>query len=85
MMCCLFSFNLFSLLLLVSPQTDPGWWCLQVWFNNKGWIAIVAYMNSLNNIILRSYMPATNRSHYGIVTINHPMNFTQQQLDEESL
>ena len=45
----------------------------------------MAYMNSLNNVILRSYMPAANRSQYGIVTINHPMNFTEHQLDEETL
>ncbi|XP_076463176.1 phospholipid-transporting ATPase ABCA1-like isoform X2 [Babylonia areolata] len=57
----------------------------RVWFNNKGWISIVAYMNSLNNVILRSYLPPTNQSQYGIVTLNHPMNFTQRQLDEETL
>ncbi|KAK7101016.1 phospholipid-transporting ATPase ABCA1-like [Littorina saxatilis] len=57
----------------------------RVWFNNKGWISIVAYMNSLNNVILRSYIPAAQQSRYGIATVNHPMNFTQQQLDEESL
>ncbi|KAK7488493.1 hypothetical protein BaRGS_00020278 [Batillaria attramentaria] len=58
---------------------------VKVWYNNKGWIAIVAYMNSLNNVILRSYLPESVRDQYGIVTVNHPMNFTQQQLDEESL
>ena len=26
---------------------------IRVWFNNKGWAASVAYMNSVNNIILR--------------------------------
>ncbi|KAL8576510.1 hypothetical protein ACOMHN_003068 [Nucella lapillus] len=57
----------------------------RVWFNNKGWISIVAYMNSINNVILRSYLPPSNQSQYGIVTINHPMNFTQHQLDEETL
>ncbi|KAL8582197.1 hypothetical protein ACOMHN_004116 [Nucella lapillus] len=57
----------------------------KVWFNNKAWIAVVAYMSSVNNVILRSYMPAANRSQYGIATVNHPMNFTKQQLDEDAL
>ena len=27
---------------------------VRVWFNNKGWAASVAYMNALNNVILRA-------------------------------
>ena len=27
---------------------------VRVWFNNKGWAASVAYMNAVNNIILRA-------------------------------
>ena len=27
---------------------------VRVWFNNKGWAASVAYMNAVNNIILRT-------------------------------
>ena len=27
---------------------------MRVWFNNKGWAASVAYMNALNNVILRA-------------------------------
>ncbi|KAK7490495.1 hypothetical protein BaRGS_00018281 [Batillaria attramentaria] len=57
----------------------------KVWYNNKAWAAIVAYMNSLNNVILRSYLPESEWDKYGIVTVNHPMNFTKAQLDEETL
>ena len=27
---------------------------VRVWFNNKGWASSVAYMNALNNIVLRA-------------------------------
>ncbi|XP_048255576.1 phospholipid-transporting ATPase ABCA1-like isoform X2 [Haliotis rufescens] len=58
----------------------------KVWFNNKGWAASVAYMNSLNNIILRSYLPSSkDPSNFGITTINHPLNYTQDQLNEETI
>lgn len=59
---------------------------LQVWFNNKGWASSVSYMNAMNNIILRSHLPpGANSSYYGISVINHPMNFTQDQLKDEVL
>lgn len=60
--------------------------CFQVWFNNKGWAAIVIYLNVMNNIILRSYLPSeANPSNYGITTINHPMALTKKQLNEENV
>ncbi|XP_064607351.1 phospholipid-transporting ATPase ABCA1-like [Liolophura sinensis] len=56
----------------------------KVWFNNKGWTALVSYMNVMNNIILRSQLPAgKDPSDYGITTVNHPMNFTRQQFDDQ--
>lgn len=58
----------------------------KVWFNNKGWAAIVTYLNVMNNIILRSYLPSSaNPSNYGITTINHPMALTKKQLTEENI
>ncbi|XP_050403065.1 phospholipid-transporting ATPase ABCA1 isoform X2 [Patella vulgata] len=58
----------------------------KVWFNNKGWTASVSYMNVLNNLILRSYLPSDkDPSVYGITTINHPMTYNKEQLNEESL
>ncbi|XP_076353530.1 phospholipid-transporting ATPase ABCA1-like isoform X1 [Tachypleus tridentatus] len=59
---------------------------IKVWFNNKGWASSVAYMNALNNLILRTHLPAHLDPHqYGISVVNQPMNFTQDQLQEELL
>uniref|UniRef100_A0AAR2JJ54 P-type phospholipid transporter n=1 Tax=Pygocentrus nattereri TaxID=42514 RepID=A0AAR2JJ54_PYGNA len=56
---------------------------LQVWFNNKGWHAMVSFMNIANNAILRANLPHfTNPSEYGITAINHPLNLTKEQLSE---
>lgn len=55
-------------------------------FNNKGWASSVAYMNALNNILLRAHLPpGEDPADYGISVINHPMNFTQSQLQDELL
>ncbi len=32
---------------------------IRVWFNNKGWAASVAYMNAINNVVLRSEIHVT--------------------------
>ncbi|KAK3090139.1 hypothetical protein FSP39_009459 [Pinctada imbricata] len=57
----------------------------KVWFNNKGYIAVVAYINVMNNIILRSKLPqGKNHSQYGITTVNHPMQLSRQQSEQES-
>ncbi|GFN96696.1 ATP-binding cassette sub-family a member 1 [Plakobranchus ocellatus] len=59
---------------------------VKVWFNNKGWAAAVSYMNAMNNLILRSLLPSEKDPHnYGIVTVNHPLNLTKAQLNEETL
>ena len=34
---------------------------VRVWFNNKGWAASVAYMNAVNNIILRAGVQQAGR------------------------
>ncbi|XP_052284173.1 phospholipid-transporting ATPase ABCA1-like isoform X3 [Dreissena polymorpha] len=58
----------------------------KVWFNNRGWIASVSYMNVMNNLILRSNLPkGTDTTEYGIVAINHPMKMTKEQLNDEAL
>lgn len=55
----------------------------QVWYNNKGWHAMVSFMNIANNAILRAYLPPhANPSEYGITAINHPLNLTKEQLSE---
>jgi len=74
---------------------------VRVWFNNKGWAASVAYMNALNNVILRAGVKDIekdefdldwdeeeneyNPDKYGIKLISHPMNYTESQFDKELL
>ncbi|KAM4605225.1 retinal-specific phospholipid-transporting ATPase ABCA4-like [Polymixia lowei] len=56
---------------------------IKVWYNNKGWHAMVAFMNVANNAILRAFLPlAANPVEYGITAINHPLNLTKEQLSE---
>ncbi|RVE62121.1 hypothetical protein OJAV_G00177550 [Oryzias javanicus] len=56
---------------------------VKVWYNNKGWHAMVAYMNVANNAILRAFLPAGHRAEeFGITAINHPLNLTKEQLSE---
>nr|QST14975.1 ABCA1-1 protein [Diaphanosoma celebensis] len=56
---------------------------IRVWFNNQGWVAAVGYLNAINNVILRSSLSATkNSTDYGIEVINHPMNYTDDQLQD---
>ncbi|XP_066547830.1 retinal-specific phospholipid-transporting ATPase ABCA4 isoform X2 [Amia ocellicauda] len=56
---------------------------VKVWYNNKGWHAMVSFLNVANNAILRAYLPRDeNPAEYGITTINHPLNLTKEQLSE---
>ncbi|XP_067108458.1 retinal-specific phospholipid-transporting ATPase ABCA4 isoform X1 [Osmerus mordax] len=56
---------------------------VKVWYNNKGWHAMVSFMNVANNAILRAYLPRyANPAEYGITAINHPLNLTKEQLSE---
>ncbi|KAL2089373.1 hypothetical protein ACEWY4_014061 [Coilia grayii] len=56
---------------------------VKVWYNNKGWHAMVSFLNVANNAIMRAHLPFhANPSAYGITTINHPLNLTKDQLSE---
>ncbi|XP_069554079.1 retinal-specific phospholipid-transporting ATPase ABCA4a isoform X2 [Brachyistius frenatus] len=56
---------------------------VKVWYNNKGWHAMVSFMNVANNAILRANLPrSANLDEYGITAINHPLNLTKEQLSE---
>uniref|UniRef100_A0AAR2KLF0 P-type phospholipid transporter n=1 Tax=Pygocentrus nattereri TaxID=42514 RepID=A0AAR2KLF0_PYGNA len=56
---------------------------VKVWYNNKGWHAVVAFLNVANNAILRANLPTNaNPSEYGVTVINHPLNLTKEQLSE---
>ncbi|XP_062578503.1 ATP-binding cassette sub-family A member 7-like [Saccostrea cucullata] len=46
----------------------------KVWYNNKGWFAVVAYMSAMNNLYI-----------YVSVGITHPMELTKEQLNENLL
>uniref|UniRef100_A0A8D3DIJ6 P-type phospholipid transporter n=1 Tax=Scophthalmus maximus TaxID=52904 RepID=A0A8D3DIJ6_SCOMX len=55
----------------------------QVWYNNKGWHAMVAFMNVANNAILRAFLPPTaDPAAFGVTAANHPLNLTKEQLSE---
>ncbi|KAJ7308251.1 hypothetical protein JRQ81_008776 [Phrynocephalus forsythii] len=59
---------------------------MKVWFNNKGWHAMVSFVNVANNGLLRANLPeGADRSYYGITVINHPLNLTKKQLSEVAL
>lgn len=51
-----------------------------VWYNNKGHHALPAYVNALNEAILRA-----NGVHGHITTINHPIKLSRDQLNRTSL
>ncbi|XP_042650742.1 phospholipid-transporting ATPase ABCA7 isoform X2 [Tyto alba] len=59
---------------------------IKVWFNNKGWHAMVSFVNVANNGLLRARLPAgTDPTLYGITATNHPLNLTKEQLSEAAL
>lgn len=58
----------------------------QIWFNNKGWHSIGAFINVMSNGILRANLPeGTDPSSYGISAFNHPLNLTKEQLSQVAL
>ncbi|XP_037401356.1 phospholipid-transporting ATPase ABCA1 isoform X2 [Pygocentrus nattereri] len=59
---------------------------VKVWFNNKGWHAMVSFVNIMNNGLLRaSLSPGPARMTHGITAYNHPLNLTKEQLTEMTL
>ncbi|XP_066576539.1 phospholipid-transporting ATPase ABCA1 [Amia ocellicauda] len=59
---------------------------VKIWFNNKGWHSIGAFLNVMNNGILRANLPeGKNPSEYGISAFNHPLNLTKEQLSQVAL
>ncbi|XP_023676681.1 phospholipid-transporting ATPase ABCA1 isoform X2 [Paramormyrops kingsleyae] len=59
---------------------------VKVWFNNKGWHSIGAFLNVINNGILRANLPpGTDPSKFGITAFNHPLNLTKEQLSQVAL
>uniref|UniRef100_A0A2K6GPU3 ATP binding cassette subfamily A member 7 n=1 Tax=Propithecus coquereli TaxID=379532 RepID=A0A2K6GPU3_PROCO len=63
-----------------------AWHSLKVWFNNKGWHSMVAFVNRANNALLHAHLPPGPASRAcSITTFNHPLNLTKQQLSEVAL
>ncbi|NXK96435.1 ABCA1 protein, partial [Formicarius rufipectus] len=59
---------------------------IKVWFNNKGWHAVVSFLNVASNGLLRAQLPpGTDPTCFGITTTNHPLNLTKEQLSEAAL
>ncbi|KAG7232346.1 hypothetical protein INR49_009006, partial [Caranx melampygus] len=59
---------------------------VKIWFNNKGWHSIGAFINVMNNGILRAHLsPHLDPHRYGISASNHPLNLTKEQLSQVAL
>ncbi|XP_044541272.1 phospholipid-transporting ATPase ABCA7 [Gracilinanus agilis] len=59
---------------------------VEVWFNNKGWHSMVAFINLMNNGFLRANLPpGTDPQAYNLTVINHPLSLTKEQLSEVTL
>ncbi|GAA6102437.1 phospholipid-transporting ATPase ABCA1 isoform X2 [Tachysurus ichikawai] len=70
-----------NLLIGISSKNN-----VKVWFNNKGWHAMVSFVNVMNNGLLRASLPpGPDRRKHGITAYNHPLNLTKEQLTELAL
>uniref|UniRef100_A0A671VNR0 P-type phospholipid transporter n=1 Tax=Sparus aurata TaxID=8175 RepID=A0A671VNR0_SPAAU len=59
---------------------------VKVWYNNKGWHAMVSFVNVMNNGLLRASLPpGSERRKHGITAYNHPLNLTKEQLTEMAM
>ncbi|XP_066192370.1 phospholipid-transporting ATPase ABCA7 [Sylvia atricapilla] len=59
---------------------------IKVWFNNKGWHAMVSFLNVASNGLLRARLPpGADPTRFGITATNHPLNLTKEQLSEAAL
>ncbi|XP_074524779.1 phospholipid-transporting ATPase ABCA1 isoform X2 [Halichoeres trimaculatus] len=59
---------------------------VKVWYNNKGWHAMVSFVNVMNNGLLRASLPpGPERRRHGITAYNHPLNLTKEQLTQVAM
>ncbi|CAI5689833.1 unnamed protein product [Oreochromis niloticus] len=59
---------------------------VKVWYNNKGWHALVSFVNVMNNGLLRASLPpGPERRKHGVTAYNHPLNLTKEQLTEVAM
>ncbi|XP_053925522.1 glucosylceramide transporter ABCA12 isoform X1 [Cuculus canorus] len=74
----------FGLPLTADLQFDikpvpPNRTLTKVWYNPEGYHSLPAYLNSLNNFILRANLPQNETSRYGIFLAAHPYPGGQSQ------
>ncbi|XP_053706907.1 phospholipid-transporting ATPase ABCA1 isoform X2 [Synchiropus splendidus] len=56
---------------------------VKVWYNNKGWHAMVSFVNVMNNGLLRASLPpGPARRRHGITAYNHPLNLDKEQITD---
>ncbi|XP_077429248.1 phospholipid-transporting ATPase ABCA1b isoform X3 [Vanacampus margaritifer] len=59
---------------------------VKIWFNNKGWHSMGAFLNVMSNAILRANLrPGQDAGRFGIRAFNHPLNLTKEQLSQVAL
>ena len=77
-------YNIYELLTNLM-QSQPNKQTAKIWFNNKGYYSAVAYLNTLNNAILRLKLKDQNvdSSNIGLISINHPLPFTIRQINDQ--
>lgn len=57
---------------------------IKIWYNNRGFISVIAFLNGVSNLVLRALLPKEkDASKYSITLINHPLPGTERQLEEE--
>ena len=60
---------------------------ISVWYNNKGWLSSVAFVNIFNNALFRALLMENdsnvNLTEYGITAINHPLPQSEIQIDSD--
>ena len=56
-----------------------------VYYNNKGFHSVAAYLNSLNNARIRSSVSEEARGEYGITAYSHPIRSKEGQIKGQSL
>eukprot|EP00111_Clytia_hemisphaerica_P002239 TCONS_00006276-protein len=59
----------------------------RVWFSNKGYHAMPAFINAMDNALLRAMVPPEkgNPAAYGITGSSHPLNLTKNVLNMDSI
>ncbi|XP_034242493.1 phospholipid-transporting ATPase ABCA1-like isoform X2 [Thrips palmi] len=61
---------------------------LRVWYENKGHATAPAYLNAMDNVVLRSLLPEDKKNasrQYGILVSNHPLPLTPEQYKDKTI